>query len=246
MKPIRALVNADDVIRLLAEEGELSPAEIADRLDMPRPSVYRLLDGLSAIGLADPLSGSKTRLSLRWLHLADRAREAMVEWRGAKALLAELVERTGQTAYVSVLRGDEAVCLDWEQGRGIDLLVLRPGGILPLHAGAAGRVLLAFGVELESYLDRVECRRFTGRTLVAADELRADAALSRERGYALSDGDVTDGIAALGVPVYGADQRLAGALSLAGLRGDIVGGADEYVEALVEVADRIGRVASGE
>ena len=42
-------------------------------------------------------------------------------------------------------RDDHAVCVDWAQGRGINVLILKPGRWLPLHAGAAGRVTLAYG-----------------------------------------------------------------------------------------------------
>lgn len=240
MKPIKVLANADEVIRLLAREGELSPAEIAERLGMPRPSVYRLLDGLSAVGLTDPLRDSSASLSLRWLHLADRARESAREWRGAKGVLGELVERSGQTAFLSVPRGDEAVCLEWEQGRGIGVLVLRPGHSLPLYAGAAGRVLLAFGEQPDGGLAGAARRAFTPRTMLTDDELRADVERSRRQGFVLSDEDVTLGIAALGVPVRRPDGQVVGALSLAGMRAEVIERESECLPMLQEAADRLG------
>lgn len=242
MKPIKALANADEVLRLLAREGELSPAEIAERLGLPRPSVYRLLDGLSAVGLTEPLRDSRTHLSLRWLHLAESAREAASEWRGSSALLAELVDRTGQTAFLSVLRGDEAVCLEWEQGRGIGVLVLRPGHSLPLYAGAAGRTLLAFGENADEYLERSERRGFTPRTLLGEEELRADVENSRELDYVVSDEDVTMGIAAFGVPIWWPDGELAGALSLAGMRAEMLDNQAKYLAALRETAGLLGEL----
>lgn len=246
MKPIKALANADEVIRLLSQEGDLSPAEIAELLGMPRPSVYRLLDGLSAIGLTEPLRESRAQLSLRWLHLADRAREAAREWRGVKPLLANLVESTGQTAYFSLRRGDEAVCLEWEQGRGIGVLALRPGRSLPLYAGAAGRVFLAFGGDMEEYLGRTERRALTTKTLVSSESLRADAAQARADGYTVSDEDVTVGIGALGVPVYLEGGEAVGALSIAGMNAEMVARRDEYLPLLRETAARLGADALAE
>lgn len=239
MKPIRALANVDDVVRLLAREGGLSPAEISEQLGIPRPSVYRLLDGLGAIGLTEPIQDSVTRLSLRWLHLADRARASVVEWRGVSEVLAEVVEETGLTAYFSVLRGDEAVCLEWKQGRGIGVLALRPGRSLPLHAGAAGRTLLAFVADLDDYLEKATPLSLTTRTLVTEPELREDIEVTRERGYVLSEGDVTDGIGALGVPVRARAGRQVAALSLAGLVDEVVERADRLAEAAFRAARRI-------
>ncbi|MGC5224987.1 IclR family transcriptional regulator [Micromonospora sp. DT81.3] len=239
MKPIKVLVNADDVIDALSKEGALTPAEIADRVGIPRPSVYRLLDGLNAVGFTEALPNSKTQLSLRWLHLADHARAGMREWTDARSVLADLVERTGQTAYLSVLRNNEAVCVEWEQGRGIGVLVLKPGRTLPLNAGAAGRTLLAFGADVEAYLERTSRKRFTKATLVGEDELRADVVATRERGYAVSDEDVTDGIGALGVPVGSPTVKAIGALSLAGLAPDMTARREDFVDELRRAANRL-------
>ncbi|MCC2031536.1 IclR family transcriptional regulator [Microbacterium allomyrinae] len=241
MKPIKVLVNADDVIGLLSTQGPLTPAEIAERVQIPRPSVYRLLDGLNAIGLTEPLPDSRTQLSLRWLHLADRARASMREWRDAHGVLVDLVDRTGQTAYLSVLRKDEAVCMDWEQGRGIGVLVLKPGRTLPLNAGAAGRTLLAFSADIDAYLENSDRRRFTTKTLVDDAELRADAAATRARGFAISDEDVTDGIGAVGIPVRSGSGAVIGALSLAGLADDITAERDRLVAELRRSADQLER-----
>lgn len=229
---MKVLSNADEVIDLLSKEGPLSPADIAERTGVPRPSVYRLLDGLHAIGLTEPLPDSTARLSLRWLHLADSARAAMHEWSGAPAVLSALVERTGQTAYLSLLRKDEAVCIDWEQGRAIGVLLLKPGRTLPLHAGAAGRTLLAFAADVDSYLASSDLRRFTPATIADAHALRDDVAQTRHRGYAISDGDVTEGIGALGAPVRSAAGSVLGALSIAGL-------ADEFARQRDRLADEL-------
>lgn len=240
MKPIRALSNADEVVRLLGSEGDMSPAEIAERLDIPRPSVYRLLDGLESIGLTESVPGSRARLNLRWLHLADQARESMIEWTGARELLGELVDRTSQTAYLSVLRGQEAVCLEWEQGRAVGVLLLKPGRSLPLYAGAAGRTCLAFGVNVDEYLDTVtERRAFTADTLTSDAALRADVEVTRSRGYVFSDEDVTDGIAAIGVPIRGSRGQLLGALSVSGIKVEYLAKRDAYLEALLDVAGRL-------
>ncbi|MGO1809267.1 MAG: IclR family transcriptional regulator [Canibacter sp.] len=241
MKPIRVLANADDVIRLLAAEGELSPAEISERLDIPRPSVYRLVDGLSAVGLTEPLADGVARLSMSWLHLADSARASFREWAGADDALQSLVDRTGQTAYLSVRRGNEAVCMQWVQGRAIGILLLRPGRSLPLHAGAAGRTFLAFDSVLDEYLATTEGSRkgFTRGTLLESEQLREDARRTRSRGYTISDEDVTDGVAAFGIPLRIDNGPMKAALSIAGGRGEVMTREDELVDALTHAAQLI-------
>lgn len=245
-KPIRVLHNAQALIAELAAGGAQSPAELAEALEIPRSSVYRLVDGLHAVQLTGTGEDARVSLSLRWLHLADRARAAMTEWRGARELLDDLSARTGQTAYLSVPRGGTAVCIDWSQGRGVGLLALRPGRTLPLHAGAAGRALLAHS-DLEGVLERARQsppRAFTPATLVSPAALRADAARTRREGYALSDEDVTVGVGALGLPLIGPDGAAMGALSMGGLIEDVRAGRAENLALLRAAAATLVEAAS--
>lgn len=218
--PMKVLSNANDLIDLLAVEGPRSPAEIAVSIGVPRSSVYRLIEGLTAISMIENLPDSRVRLTTRWLHLADSARAAMVEWSDAGSVLEQLVDETGQTAFLTVRRGDRAVCIDWRQGRGIGVLVLKPGRSLPLYAGAAGRVLLAFG-ESESVLAAAPYRALTPATLTSREQLVADMELTARQGYVVSDEDVTPGIGAIGIPILGSDGQVIGGLSLGGLSGEI-------------------------
>jgi len=231
---MRVLANAKDLIEVLAERGPLGPAEIAETIGVPRPSVYRLVAGLDAISLTETLPDGRIGISRRWLALADASRRGMREWADADEVLSEISDRTGQTAFLSVPRGDHAVCIAWAQGRGIDVLVLRPGRALPFHAGAAGRALFAHAPadELEAFLAQAPFPALTPSTLTDADALRADAIATRERGYSISDEDVTVGIGALGVPLFDAEGTAVACLSIGGLAGEISTRAPEFVDIL--------------
>lgn len=234
--PIRVLANATDFIELLADEGALTLPDVAARIDVPRSSVYRLCEGLASVGMVEILPDSRVRLSSRWLGLADSARAGMAEWSDAPAALAHIVERTGQTAYLSVPYGSRAMCLDWCQGRAIDVLAYRPGSTLSLNAGAAGRTMAAFGVPLPDG----ELPRYTAETITDREVLAADSQRIRERGYAISEEDVTLGIGAVGIPVLDPSGRLLGTLSAAGLVEDIRARRDDFVEELIAGAALLG------
>jgi IclR family acetate operon transcriptional repressor len=237
-QPMGILQRSAGLVQLLAEQGALSPAEIADRVDTPRPTVYRLGDALSKAGLTETLSGSRIKLSLRWLRLGDAARAAMREWQMGGPILDALAESTGQTVFLSVPRGEESVCIDWVQGQPVNVLLLKPGRSLPLFAGAEGRVTLAFGVaDVDDYLKQAPFPPYNARTLVTAEQLRRDIARSRERGYAISDEDVTDGIGAIGAPLRASREgSFAGALSIAGLAETLTARRAELAEALLDGA----------
>jgi IclR family acetate operon transcriptional repressor len=237
--PVGILARSAAVIDLLAGEGPLTPADISERTGMPRPSVYRLVDALGTIGLTEPRVGGQVGLSLRWLRLADAASAALREWTGADAVLDDLARRTGQTVFLSVPRSDAALCIRWVQRGGIGVLVLRPGRSLPLYAGAAGRLCLAYRSDLPEVLARAPFPRLTPRTLTTADELLADVEATRARGYSISDQDVTEGIGALGAAVLDGKDQLAAAVSIGGLAADFDPDRPRYVDALVDAAAQL-------
>lgn len=237
-RPMGILQRSAAMVQVLADEGALSPAEIADRVDTPRPTVYRLNDSLGQAQLTELLPSSKIKLSLRWLRLGDAARAAMGEWHLARPILDTLAERTGQTVFLSVLRRQESVCIDWAQGQTINVLILKPGRSLPLHAGAAGRVSLAFGLpDATTYLKQAPFPAFTPKTLTSAARLKRDIANTLELGYVISDEDVTEGIGAVGAPLRTArDGRFAGALSIAGLADVFTRRRSDLVAAVLDAA----------
>jgi IclR family transcriptional regulator, acetate operon repressor len=232
------LQKASDVVDLLSERGPLTPADIAEQIGMPRPSVYRLIDALNQSRLTVAVADSRVRVSERWLRLADASRAALHEWSAARSILDQLRDDTGQTTFLTVPRGDHALCVDWAQGRGINVLILKPGRSLPLYAGAAGRATLAFrDGDLSSYLRSAPFRPLTRQTLTSAAQLRRDVKLTRERGFTVSDEDVTVGIGALGVPIRDQAGRLQGALSLGGLAEDVRERQTQFVAALFAASE---------
>ena len=225
--------RSNQVVQLVAARGALSIAEVAEQVDMPRASVYRLTEALVKARLVEVGADGRVRVGLRCLRLSDSTRAGLDEWSAAREVLDSLSDRTGQTTYLSVPAGDHALCLDWSRGRGISVLALKPGRMLPLYAGASGRATLAFRPEpVEDYLQQAPFPMLTPHTLTTAGPLRADVAATRRRGHSVSDEDVTIGIAALGVPLRSGDGDLRGSLSLAGLAADIREHRAELVSAL--------------
>lgn len=240
-RPMAILQRSAELVELLAARGALTPAEIAEHVDTPRSSVYRLGGALREAGLAEQVPDSHIKLSQRWLRLADAARAAMSEWEAARDVLDDLSGSTRQTAFLSVPRADESICVDWARGEAINVLLLKPGRSLPLYAGAAGRVTLAFGLDdPEAYLAKAPFEAYTNRTLTTAVKLRKDIGLSRKQGYVISDCDVTDGIGALGAPLFWTTAGgFAGAISLAGLAEELNERREELVEKLLAAAEAL-------
>lgn len=212
------------IVAALSEHGELTPAELSEETGIPRSTVYRILSGMCLEDLATATDRSSYTLSLRWVLLADAARRGLTEWQPYVDVLAPISAATGLTSFFTVLQGRETICTAWVQGTGMDAMILRPGRTLPLTAGAAGRAALAAlpVADFEDLLRHAPFTVYNHHTLATAEDLVRDRQQAIERGYALSEEDVTLGVGAVGVSITADAPRGAiGSLSVAGPIGEI-------------------------
>jgi DNA-binding IclR family transcriptional regulator len=217
------------LLEALATTEEMNATEIAAVLDEPRSSVYRILRNLAEVGWVDQgQTPGHWRIGLHLFRLSSTAVARLDERRAARPHLERLHKLTEQTAFLCIRDGDDAVCIDRIEGLRVASLALRLGGSLPLHVGAAPLTLLAFSepyvVEMwRKHVEEGKLDRFTEATTVSVDNVMARLEEIRAQGYAISDGDVTPGIAAIGAPVFDHSGALRASVSVSGLRSFILG-----------------------
>ncbi|MCW0214868.1 MAG: IclR family transcriptional regulator [Pseudonocardia sp.] len=218
-EPVRVLVKAMAVLELLAEAAdELSLGDIAARLELNKSTCHRILTTLAAGDFVERPSPGSYRLGVGAFRIGSAmARRLSVHERVLPAMRV-LYRETGETVFLLVPRGQEAVCVERLDGRYASTHTLRVGGSLPLHLGAGPRLLLAAlpDDQVEGYLaGPLQVR--TSPTQMTADELREQVRLIRRDGYATSHDDVELGVKALSVPVRDHLGDVVAALSLSGL-----------------------------
>ncbi|GAP57196.1 transcriptional regulator protein [Arthrobacter sp. Hiyo6] len=123
-KPIQLLAKSSKLLHSLADRGPLPISELAEELDMPRPSVYRLTDALRLVGLVLDTEDGRSQLGLEVLHLARAVLDALPEVQAARDELRRLNRVTGQTVYLCAPRESGVACLDWVRGTRVSLLAL--------------------------------------------------------------------------------------------------------------------------
>jgi DNA-binding IclR family transcriptional regulator len=203
-----------------AKRPELTLTEIAERTRLDLGTTRRLLAALAHEGIVarDPVS-RRYRLDLGMLELAA----GVVEGDGLRAYAQTAVDtvarETGNTAFFGVHRDGEALCYARAEGASVALLRWWTlGGRIPLHCGAAPRVLLAHLPAAD--IDRALAKplaAFTPRSETSLARLRADLGRIRRAGHAFAADDIVLGVAGLAVPVFDRAGRPRGALSIAGL-----------------------------
>lgn len=169
------------VLEVLAEHpAGLSIAEIASRLDLHRTITYRLLNTLLAHRLIRRMNEGHYCLGVGLVELARQ----VVPRLQAAALpeLRRLAEALGVTTCLTVLDGDEAVVLTTIEPNTSPMhVVYRPGYRHVLDQGASGLAILA------------------GRPPYPGE--RAEVTLARQRGYAVSTGEIQSGVSGISAPI---------------------------------------------
>jgi len=215
---VNSVEHAIRLVELMAgSENVLGVSQMAQSLDLPRATVYRLLKTLAQREWV--IQDDKTyRLSFRLaglFHGASAGAEIALAER-LTPLLHRLVNETGETAHFAVLDVDRVVYLAKVDSPHPIRMFSQVGWRGPLHATGVGKVLLA---STEAKLLPRICdqglERFTPNTIVEQARLEKELAQIRRQGYALDAEELIAGLTCVAVPVLIGEQ-VRGAISVAG------------------------------
>lgn len=206
------------LIELLTENPRgLTFPEIREQLDLPKSSLHGLLKVATDRGhLSFDESNRTYRLGVRQLE-AGQAFFAGSDLREQALPVMERVrDQINETVQLSVLDGRENVYVAKVSATQALQLVSEVGSRLPAHATGLGKVLLAHldPDELERRFEGVVFEQFTERTVGSLGELRTVLETIRRNGYGIDDGEYTDGVYCIAVPIFGVGPAPLAAMSV--------------------------------
>ncbi|ROQ30302.1 IclR family transcriptional regulator [Frondihabitans sp. PhB188] len=232
--------KAGAVVAALETAGELTAAQLAELVDEPVSSTYRLLQNLATIGWIEPGSSrGRFRLGVFFIRVGAQLEDSIDVRRAALPELRKLRGETGWTSFLCYRRGRRGVCVERIDGSNVRSLAMQIGDSLPLYAGAAPQALFAFLPQAEQHalLDSFQADREPRRFPVPSrDLLERTLEKTRDHGYARSVEDVTLGIAAFATPVFNHRGELAAAISVSGLANSLLADEPRIVRLLREAA----------
>jgi len=132
------------LLRLVADSGApgLTITELAHRLEVGRPVVYRLVATLAEHDLVRRAPDARVRLGLGVLQLASAIHPGLREL--VTPVLRELADAAGATAHLTIAEGQEATALAVVEPSWTDFHVsYRVGSRHRLDRGAAGKAIVA-------------------------------------------------------------------------------------------------------
>jgi DNA-binding IclR family transcriptional regulator len=243
---IQSVDRSARILKLLASgPRRLGVSEIADRLDLARPTVHGLLQTLQAHGFVEQDRDSdKYQLGAGLLHLGNSYLD-LNELRGRSIVHAErLAQRTRAAVRVGVLHGPVVVVVHHVFRPDDAFQVLEVGAQLPAHASALGKAILAFGPpQAVDDLTAEPLTRLTQKTLGAA-ALRRELDEVRERGVARERDEAVLGEASIAAPIFDHAGLAVGAIALVGETAALLPRTTpnkDLVAAVVEAARGVSR-----
>jgi DNA-binding IclR family transcriptional regulator len=230
------------------ETPEWGVTEVGKALGLPKSTAHALLTTMADIEILRRTPKNRYCLGWRILALGDTLGAASGFREQALPTMEALVKRCGETVHLAT----------WENGRVVFVAMMpgtRPecvpplgvGKSMPAHSSSVGKVLLAARMwqEVERVVAECGLAEITPRTITRLDELRAELARVRTRGYAYDFEETSEDVACVAAPVRGSDGEVVAALSIVAPAYRFAVSKDSYTSAVVaaaaEVTRRLGR-----
>jgi DNA-binding IclR family transcriptional regulator len=214
---VKAVHSLIDIIECLEERGGARVSEIADTLDIAPSTAHRHLSTLYNREYVVK-EGDRYLISSRFLKIGQGVRNRQDIYTMAGKVVEDIADETEERTQFLIEEHYKAVYLYIARGSRAVKTTPGVGRSIPLHVGSAGKTFLAYLPEhrFEEYLSISEFEQFTENTITDPEKLRNEVEKIRDRGYAYNDQEFIDGLRTISVPVNGADNRIVGAITIAG------------------------------
>lgn len=208
---VRAVDRALDILMAFrAGDHLLSASDLLKRVDLSRPTLYRLLRTLELRGfIVSSGEPQRFRLGPSVAHLAHVWTSGLDLAELSQPMMRRLWEQTGETVALLVHHGEERVCVA-EMPSAQPLSFKRGVGHSEnVTVGASGRAILAFATDAPRYID--------GKIPKARQKAYLEQlARIRETGYAISRDELIQGAVAIAAPFFSAGSQVVGSLAVYG------------------------------
>jgi len=219
-------------------------SEVAERTGLTRAAARRFLLTLQELGYIHSTDGL-FRLSLRVLDLGYTVLSTIGLSDIAQSIMEDVAAKLHESCSISVLDGTDIVYVARVPTKRIMTVNLAVGSRLPAYATSMGRVLLAHLAPkaLDEFFERTQMVRLTERTVCDERTLRQILLQVRQRGWALVDQEVEEGVRSVAAPIRDRTGRVIAAINASAhaTRAPVRKLRESFVPVLLDAASRISR-----
>lgn len=216
---VRVLHKTLDILEnIKSSSSAYTLAELARKVEMPKPTVYRILATLEGRGYLDRSPDGGYRMSRKLFDLQRSEPLEQMLQRAARPWMERLAGSSRETVNLGILDAGEVVVISTVESQQSVRMSSKIGNRRLLHSTALGKVLLAGLPEKEAHrLLRIKgVRRLTSQTLTSRPALLAEIKKIQKLGWALDNQENEVQGRCIGAPIAGPDGRVVAALSISG------------------------------
>lgn len=245
MAGVQSIERAFAILRVLAL-GPAGVTEVADKTDLPKSTVSRLLAALETEGAVEQVEDGAEYIVGEALRTLGGSSGPRATLRAVIRPFIELLsEETGGSAGFTVRRGREVYWVDnVEDDEALVQVTNQTGLSFPLHAVPSGLALLSTFTPagFDDYCAHV-LKRAAGRPTIDSEQLRQRVGQIGADGVVVSNEELDPGVNAIAVPFLGPSETYEGALYVQGpsFRFPEEGDHDRVVQLVIEAATTISQ-----
>jgi len=218
-RSIQSLDRAFDILNTLGQAGSkgLSLKDICAVTKLHPSTAHHLISTMVARGyVSQDRDSRRYTLGPALLQLRTVALDGLDLQATARAFAQDLLDRTGESIYMSMLRGWDFPAVILLPSPNPVRFVRPPTTVPCLHSAASGKCLLAYQrpAVIERYIHEVPLTRFTPSTIVDADALRAELVNIRALGITFDREEHAVGGSCIAAPIFNDHGDVVASLSL--------------------------------
>jgi IclR family transcriptional regulator, KDG regulon repressor len=247
---VQVLDRAINILEFIGKQGsgEAALPELSAAMKLHKTTTHRIAQVLESRGLLRRGPDStRYRLGLRLYDLGCHALDNVNIRDEARPLMTRVAFEVGETVHLALLDRAEVLYIERIEAQRSLTMGSKLGARNPVYCTSLGKSILAYSPELEVDQILAVCRMEarTRNTITNVLALKRELERIRERGYAIDDEEIEDGIRCVAAPILNSTGRPVAAMSISGPssritpdRFHIIGKA--VLKAAREISNRIG------
>jgi DNA-binding IclR family transcriptional regulator len=215
---IQSIERAAAILRLLSGRNRrLGVAQLAGELELPKGTVHGILRTLTLVGFVEQDAESgKYQLGAALLHMGssyldgNELRTRALNWSDS------LATRSGESVRIGTLHEGKVLVVHHVFRPDDSRQALEVGALVPAHATAMGKVLLAANRYAAHEVSAAGLAGFTPETITDEGALTAELTTVLDRGWAADTEELVAGEVSLAAPIDDRRGVTVGAMGISG------------------------------
>jgi len=193
-----------DILNLFEDHEALTFQEIIDLSNIPKTSVYRMLQSLEEMEFLEKGEDAKYRLGLIFLRFGSLVSARLDIRNIAYPIMNALHEDVEEAINLTLKQGDSTVYIEKIDTKQKVRLFTAIGRTSPLYAGACSRIILSFlpEDEVRAYVSKTNLQPLASGNITDQQQLKDSIEHAKKDGYTLSNSELENHTSSIAAPIF--------------------------------------------